>query len=275
MKALLVGYGKMGKAVEIALMQSGHEVAGRIGRREIFGEEIFLEGNRAEGNAATGSASPPHAAPPPFSPSKKSSSFYSSSSSDLPVCDLAFEFTTPASAPIVVPFLLSRKIPVLSGTTGWDVTPAAHMAREQKIPFLHASNFSLGIAALRRAVAAAAAALAPFPEFEPGIMERHHAAKKDAPSGTARVLALDISREPLSKRSVPIVSLRQGAQPGEHSVFFEGADETVELVHRARSRSIFARGAVRAGEWMIVSGRTGPVTFDEFFDDLSLKGGTS
>jgi 4-hydroxy-tetrahydrodipicolinate reductase len=248
MRALLVGYGKMGKAIEAALMQRGHEVTGRFGRKEILGEEILDS-----------------------SPSRKSLPL----SSTLPPCDVAFEFTTPASAPLVVPLLLSQKIPVVSGTTGWDVTSAAHLAREQKILFLHASNFSLGVAALRRAVAAAAAALAPFPEFEPGIVERHHAAKKDAPSGTARILALDISREPLSKKFVPIVSLRQGAQPGEHSVFFEGADETVELVHRARSRSIFAQGAVRAAEWMIVSGRVGPVTFDEFFDDLSLKGGAS
>ena len=242
MKALLVGYGKMGKAIEAALMQRGHEVTGR------FGRESFLEGNGG-----------------------KVFSF----SSDLPVCDVAFEFTAPASAPVVVPLLLSQKIPVVSGTTGWDVNSAAHFAREQKTSFLHSSNYSLGVAALRRAVAAAATALAPFPEFEPGIVERHHAAKKDAPSGTARLLALDISREPLSKKSIPIVSLRQGAQPGEHSVFFEGADETVELVHRARSRSIFAQGAVRAAEWMILSGRVGPVTFDEFFDDLSLKGGAS
>jgi 4-hydroxy-tetrahydrodipicolinate reductase len=225
MRALLVGYGKMGKAIEMALMSRGHEVSGRFGRREI---------------------------------------------SDLPVCDVAFEFTTPTSAPLVVPLLLSRKISVVSGTTGWDVTPAAHIAREQQIPFLHASNFSLGVAALRRAVAAAAAALAPFPEFEPGIVERHHAAKKDSPSGTARVLALDITREPLSKRSISIVSLRQGGQPGEHSVYFEGTDETVELVHRARSRSIFAQGAVRAAEWMLSTGRRGPLSFDDFFNDVSL-----
>ena len=230
MRALLVGYGKMGKAIETALVHRGHEVVGRWGRRGI---------------------------------------------SDLPTCDVAFEFTTPASAPLVVPLLLSQKIPVVSGTTGWDVAPAAQSAREQKTPFLHSSNFSLGVAALRRAVAAAAAALAPFPEFQPGIVERHHAAKKDAPSGTARVLALDIAREPLSESSVPIVSLRQGAQPGEHAVYFEGADETVELVHRARSRSIFAHGAVRAAEWLIASGRGGPLTFDEFFDDLSRKGGGS
>jgi 4-hydroxy-tetrahydrodipicolinate reductase len=234
MKALLVGYGKMGKAIEAALVIRGHTIAGRFGRGEM---KTF--------------------------------------SSDLPSCDVAFEFTEPDAAPRVVPFLLSKKIPVVSGTTGWDVTSAAQFAREQEIPFLHSSNFSLGVAALRRAAAAAAAALSSFPEFEPGIVERHHAAKKDAPSGTARVLALDILRESLSKKSVPIVSLRQGAQPGEHSVFFEGADETVELVHRARSRSIFAQGAIRAAEWMIVSGRAGPVTFDEFFDDLSLKGGAS
>ena len=221
MRALLVGYGKMGKAIEIALMQRGHDVAGRFGRRE-----IRLEGEEGKGG--------------------------------IPQCDVAFEFTTPASAPLIVPLLLSQKISVLSGTTGWDIAPAVKMAREQGIRFLHSSNFSLGVAALRRAVAAAAAALAPFPEFEPGIVERHHAAKKDAPSGTARVLALDIAREPLSKRSVPIVSLRQGAQPGEHAVYFEGADETVELVHRARSRSIFAHGAVRAAEWMIVSGARRP-----------------
>lgn len=234
MKALLVGYGKMGKAIEMALMSRGHEVLGR------FGKENLLEGNRSGGDA-----------------------------------NVAFEFTTPAAAPVVVPLLLSQKIPVVSGTTGWDTTSAAHLAREQKVPFLHSSNFSLGVAALRRAVAAAAAALAPFAEFEPGIVERHHVAKKDSPSGTARTLALDITREPLSKRSIPIVSLRQGGQPGEHSVYFEGTDETLELVHRARSRSIFALGAVRAAEWMIDSGRLGPVTFDEFFDDLSLKGGTS
>jgi len=228
MRALLVGYGKMGKAIEAALVQRGHEVAGRFGRKE-----IFLEGNWARG------------------------------------CDVAFEFTAPDAAPRVVPLLLSQKIPVISGTTGWDVTSAAHFAREQGIPFLHSSNFSLGVAALRRAVAAASAALAPFPEFEPGIVERHHAAKKDAPSGTARVLALDISREVLSKKSVPIVSLRQGGQPGEHSVLFEGSDETVELVHRARSRSIFAQGAVRAAEWMLSTGRRGPLSFDDFFNDVS------
>jgi 4-hydroxy-tetrahydrodipicolinate reductase len=222
MRALLVGYGKMGKAIEAALVARGHTIAGRLGRGEI----------------------------------------------DLPSCDVAFEFTAPDAAPGVVPFLLSKKIPVVSGTTGWDVASASQVAREQGIPFLHSSNFSLGVAALRRAVAAASAALAPFPEFEPGIVERHHSAKKDSPSGTAKMLASTLE-EVSGRAGIPIASLRQGGVPGEHLIFFEGQDETVELVHRARSRAIFAQGAVRAAEWMLSTGRRGPLSFDDFFNDVS------
>ncbi len=225
MKALIVGYGKMGKAIEAVLAQRGHEIVGRFGRE---GED--------------------------FSPH----------------CDLAFEFTAPESAPSLVPLLLSKKIPVLSGTTGWDVSEAVRRATELGVPFLHSANFSLGVAAMRRSAAAAAAALAPFP-FHPGIVERHHSAKKDAPSGTAKALAADVAHAS-GRRDVPVVSLRQGGVPGEHTVFFEGEDETVEIVHRARSRATFAQGAVRAAEWMLRGGRTGPLTFDEFFNDASRGG---
>ena len=232
MKALLVGYGRMGRAIEAVLTQRGHTVAGRFGRRE-----ICLEVKEEMGDLRGASSG-----------------------------DIAFEFTGPDAAARVISLLLSKKIPVLSGTTGWDVASAATFAREQKIPFLHSSNFSLGVAALRLGVEAVARALAPFPEFEAGILERHHAKKKDAPSGTAKMLAATL--EEASGRAaggVPIASLRQGGAPGEHLVFFEGEDETVELVHRARSRAIFAQGAVRAAEWMLDSGARGPLTFDEFF----------
>jgi len=252
MKALLVGYGKMGKAIEAALVRRGHDVAGRFGRREICLESEEGRSDLWSVSSAASLAAAVDAANP----------------------EIAFEFTSPNAAPRVVPVLLSKKIPVVSGTTGWDVTSAAQFAREQEIPFLHSSNFSLGVAALRRAVSAAAAALAPFREFEPGIVERHHSAKKDAPSGTAKMLASTLEKAS-GRAGISIASLRQGGAPGEHLVFFEGEDETLELVHRARSRAIFAQGAVRAAEWMIVSGRSGPLTFDEFFDDLSLKGGAS
>ena len=207
MRALLVGYGKMGRAIEAVLLQRGHGVAGRFERGD-----ICLEGKEGKEVAAE-------------------------------ICDLAFEFTAPDSA-------------------GVPAAAAKHWT---------AANFSLGVAALRRAVSAAAAALAAFPEFEPGIVERHHAKKKDAPSGTAKMLAATLE-EASGRADVPIASLRQGGAPGEHLVFFEGKDETLELVHRARSRAIFAQGAVRAAEWMLASGRKGPLSFDDFFNDASRGG---
>jgi 4-hydroxy-tetrahydrodipicolinate reductase len=243
MKALLVGYGKMGKAVEAVLLERGHEVAGRI-----------EEGDR----------------PGDFFESESGTRARASASSSPAAAEIAFEFTTPASAEGLVSFLLSRHLPVVSGTTGWDVASAVRMAREQQTPFLHSPNFSVGVAVMRRLAAHAAELLAPFPAFEPGILERHHAAKKDAPSGTAKLLAAAVaSARPGA--AVPVVALRQGGQPGEHALFFEGADETLELVHRARSRTIFAAGAVAAAEWLLASGRAGPATFDEFLDALSRE----
>lgn len=243
MRALLVGYGKMGRAIEAVLVQKGHAIAGRFG-----GREICSEGKEGKGN--------------PWGAASEAAS----------QADVAFEFTAPDSAAALASLLLSKKIAVLSGTTGWDVASAQRVAREENVPFLHSSNFSLGVAALRLGVEAVARALAPFPEFEPGLVERHHAKKRDAPSGTAKMLASAL--EGASGRAgVPIASLRQGGAPGEHLVFFEGEDETVELVHRARSRAIFAQGAVRAAEWMLSTGRKGPLTFQEFFNDVS-RGGT-
>ncbi len=259
MRALLVGYGKMGRAIEAALKQRGHEVVGTWVRRET-GD--FIESSRAGDDAAAGAASAPRAASAvPSSPSKEIFGL----SSDVPLCDVAFEFTAPGAAPALVPLLLSWKIPVVSGTTGWDVAPAVRTSAELGVPFLHAPNFSVGVAATRRAAAALAASLGPFREFHPGLVERHHSAKRDAPSGTAKALAADVSHA-AARRDVPIVSLRQGGVPGEHILYFEGEDETIELVHRARSRAIFATGAVRAAEWLLESGRKGPLTFDDFFD---------
>ncbi|HUM02153.1 MAG TPA: dihydrodipicolinate reductase C-terminal domain-containing protein [Thermoanaerobaculia bacterium] len=226
MRALIVGYGKMGKAIEAALAAKGHAVAGKID-----------EGDRPEDSAP---------------------------------CDVAFEFTTPASAEKLVVFLLSKRIPVISGTTGWEIAPAVRVAREQKTPFLHSPNFSIGVAVMKRLAAQAAALLFPFSSFQPGILERHHAAKKDAPSGTAKLLAsaVDAARP---GAPVPVVALRQGGQPGEHALFFEGESECLEIVHRARSRAIFAAGAVAAAEWLLASDRRGPVTFDEFLDAVSRE----
>ncbi len=167
--------------------------------------------------------------------------------------------------------LLSRKIPVVSGTTGWDVSRALEVSRKSGTALLHSPNFSIGVAVMKRLASRAASLLAPFAAFEPGILERHHSAKKDAPSGTAKLLAAAVaSARPGA--SVPVVALRQGGQPGEHVLFFEGESESLEIVHRARSRAIFASGAVAAAEWLLVSGPRGPATFDDFLDSISGRG---
>ena len=184
---------------------------------------------------------------------------------DRGTADVAFEFTEPTSAEGCVTALLALGIPVVSGTTGWDPAAARRLALEKRIAFLHSANFSLGIAAARRAVAAAARLLAPFPAYEPGMVERHHSAKKDAPSGTAKLLALEVEAA-RGGAPVPIVSLRHGGQPGEHAVIFEGPDEALEIVHRARSRALFAAGAVAAAEWLAAARPAGPVSFDDFLD---------
>ena len=220
MRALVVGTGKMGRAVETALAARGHEVAGRIGKDDASQAAL--------------------------------------------VADVALEFTAPGAAARRVEELLRAGIPVVSGTTGWDVSSMNALASELGVGFLHSANFSIGVAVLKRAAALAASAFAPFPEFEAGIVERHHSAKKDAPSGTASVLAETIALA--GGRRPSVVSLRQGGQPGEHVVVFEGSEESVELVHRARSRGIFAAGAVRAAEWLVSSGARGPASFDDVFE---------
>lgn len=222
MKALVVGDGKMGRAVEASLAARGHSVVGRLSRGDVLSSDLAREAG------------------------------------------VAFEFTSPDSAPLRVPELLCAGVPVVSGTTGWNVSPAWELSKRTGVAFLHSPNFSIGVAALRRAAAALSEALADFPEFEPGIVERHHSAKKDAPSGTARLVAAAVAAGRPAGTPLPIVSLRHGGQPGEHTLVFEGPDEAVELVHRARSRGIFASGAVQAAEWLLATFRRGPATFDEF-----------
>jgi 4-hydroxy-tetrahydrodipicolinate reductase len=220
---LIVGPGKMGKAIVSLLSENGHFVI-----REIdAGDELF--------------------------------------ESDCSGADVAFEFTQPSAAEACVRSLLLKGIAVVSGTTGWDPAGVRELAQAKRVPFLHSANFSLGVAAARRAAFLVARLLAPFEGYEAGLVERHHSAKKDAPSGTAKLLAAEVERAQ-GGRSVPIVSLRQGGQPGEHALIFEGKDESIEIVHRARSRVLFAAGAVAAAEWLVSEHPRGPVSFDDFLD---------
>jgi len=224
LRCAIVGYGKMGQAVELELQAAGHEVVARIGSRQGTGEL-----------AGVG-------------------------------LDVAFDFTSPSAAPDVLRSLAELGLATVSGTTGWDVGPISAYYEEKLVPFIHAPNFALGVHLLLRMVDALGAAARKLEKFEAGIVERHHSHKKDAPSGTAKEMARRFERS--SGRAAPVVALRQGGIPGEHRLILEGPEETLELLHRARSRRVFAQGAVVAAQWLLQSGRRGPVPFDEFLDAL-------
>ena len=181
-----------------------------------------------------------------------------------PEADVAFEFTRPDAAAANVEALVRRGVATLSGTTGWDAAAVGRLADDRGTPLLVAPNFSIGVAVLRALVGEAARRFAAFPGFEAGIVERHHARKRDSPSGTARLLARAATAGGGSEP--PVVALRQGGQPGEHRVIWEGDDEQVELLHRARSPRVFALGAVLAGEWLADERPAGCVTFEEFLE---------
>ncbi|MGH7293091.1 MAG: 4-hydroxy-tetrahydrodipicolinate reductase, partial [Myxococcota bacterium] len=175
--------------------------------------------------------------------------------------DVAIEFTRPDAAPANLQRLLEAGVPAVTGTTGWEaeLPRLAALCQAQGGALLHAANFSAGVQLFLRAAQALAREMAGRGEFDGYIVEAHHVAKRDAPSGTARHLqrlaqAADPSRE------FPITSLRAGSIPGEHTLGFDGPHDAITLTHTARDRTAFAEGAVRAAEWL--AGRRGVFTFE-------------
>ena len=175
--------------------------------------------------------------------------------------DVAVEFSTPATAPANVRAALEAGCAVVVGTTGWyeKRKEMETLARDRKGALLVAPNFSIGVAAFGEIVKAASKALRSAPGFEAHMIETHHSAKKDAPSGTAASLE-KIARGEWGKE-VPIASVRVGSVPGTHELIFDGPFEQIRLVHEARDRRVFADGALLAARWII--GRKGVFTMED------------
>ena len=158
-----------------------------------------------------------------------------------PQFDVAIDFSLPGAFERILALCVERGAALVSGTTGLaDAQFAALDAASARIPCAWAANFSLGVAVLSRLVEQAAAAL---PEWDCDIVESHHARKVDAPSGTALALGEVAGAAGAEPR---YASVRAGDIVGEHLVQFTGAGERLELVHRASSRDVFARGALHA-----------------------------
>jgi len=161
-------------------------------------------------------------------------------------CDVAIDFSNAGAIDEVCGASLKHQKAVVIGTTGHSNEQRQLIEKTARsVPIVFASNFSVGVNALFALTRRAAEILSS--EFAPKITETHHKMKKDAPSGTAKTLG-EILKE---AGEIPIESIREGEVVGEHTVTFVGPGERLELTHRAGSREIFARGALRAAEWIV------------------------
>ena len=218
-RVVIVGYGRMGKAVEALCGSYDCEVV----------ERLDVHNNlRGAGIAAA----------------------------RLPPADVAIDFSTADAVAVNLPRLAAVGLDAVIGTTGWS----AHeqrlrtLAADAGIGVVAAANFSLGVNLFQAIVERSAALLAGRDDFGAWIHEGHHAAKQDAPSGTALALQAAM-REAGYARAIDVASTRAGRMPGTHTVGYDGPFDTITLNHTARDRATFARGALEAARW--VRGRRG------------------
>ena len=171
--------------------------------------------------------------------------------------DVAIEFTVPDAAAANVVACARAGCPVVSGTTGW--TSALPAARDEVArlggALLWAANFSVGVNLFAEVARQAGALLAAGGAFDVHLTEVHHTAKRDAPSGTAVLLADAVGTA--AGRAVPVTSVRVGAVPGTHTLTFDAPFEQITLEHLARDRRVFADGALLAARWLAARWRAG------------------
>jgi 4-hydroxy-tetrahydrodipicolinate reductase len=165
-------------------------------------------------------------------------------------CDVAIDFSNADAISEICAAAAHHRKPLVIGTTGHSQEQRGLIEEtSQSLPIVFASNFSIGVNVLFWLTRKASEQLGG--DFDAEIVETHHNLKKDAPSGTAKTLAEVLKATKKRQDEIPIQSIRQGGVVGEHTVIFNGPSERLELTHRAASREIFARGALRAAKWII------------------------
>lgn len=222
MRIALIGYGKMGRAIEEVALQRGHEIVIKIDQPNLheFTKENFA------------------------------------------IAEAAIEFTSPHSALENVKKCLDFGIPVVCGSTGWTdrLEEMKKICADKNGSFIYSSNYSVGVNIFFEINKKLAALMAPHKEYEVILEETHHTQKKDAPSGTAITLAEQILEQVKRKKQwvnelsdhpedLEIISQRVDPAPGTHSVKYSSAIDTIEIIHTAHNRKGFAYGAVLAAEF--------------------------
>ena len=223
LKIALIGYGKMGKAIEEIALAKGHEVVLKI--------------NSANKEELT--------------------------STNLQQADIAIEFTNTENAVNNIYKCFDAGIPVVCGSTGWlqHLPEVEKYCQDKNGAFLYASNFSIGVNIFFEINKKLAALMAAHSSYEVSIEEIHHTQKKDAPSGTAITLAEQVIKEIPRKTSwtnspatdedqLYIESKRIDPAPGTHKVKYSSAVDDIEIIHTAHNRKGFAGGAILAAEFL-------------------------
>jgi len=182
----------------------------------------------------------------------------------LAAIDVVIDFTTPAAVIANAEACIRAGKNLVVGTTGWyeQLPRLREMVLSAKTGFLYGSNFSIGVNLFFEIAATAAAALKY--DYSGQIFERHHAQKKDAPSGTAITIQKIVHAA--GGKEVEVVSFREGEVVGMHEVIFNSSGDRIYLCHDAQSRRGFAEGAVRAAEWLV--GKTGFYEFRNVWREL-------
>lgn len=170
--------------------------------------------------------------------------------------DVAVDFSRADAVRANLAQLAARRVGAVIGTTGWQADEPAlrEIAERAGIGVLVSANFSLGMAVFRLVVQEAARRFAVVGEVGAWIHESHHAAKTDAPSGTALMLRTAMTNAGYA-RAIDVSSTRAGSIPGTHAVGFDAPAETISLVHEVRDRAVFAHGALEGARWL--KGRRG------------------
>ena len=223
MNIALIGYGKMGKAIEEIALERGHKIVLKINDENL---EDFTKENVLK-------------------------------------ADTAIEFSGPHSAYDNIKSIIDFGVPVICGSTGWTekINEINKFCKEKNGGFLYASNFSVGVNIFFELNKKLATLMARHAEYAISMEEIHHTQKKDAPSGTAITLAEQILEQIQQKKKwvnqesgdpseLPIISKREDPAPGTHSIRYSSPIDDIEIIHTAHNRKGFAWGAVLAAEFI-------------------------
>ncbi|HPB02294.1 MAG: 4-hydroxy-tetrahydrodipicolinate reductase [Bacteroidales bacterium] len=240
MKIFIIGYGKMGKMIESLAAKAGHEIVAVVDAGQFWPR--FTDDDRP---------------------------------------DVAIEFTQPDEVSDNLKHCIEWGIPVVTGTTGWEDSreEIRNLCLQKNAAVMFGSNYSIGVNVWFNALKAVAAGLATTSGYQVSIDETHHVNKKDKPSGTA-ITAANLIYERMQQydgwslkdenNKIHIEAHRRQDVTGMHSVLFSSEMDEVELVHRAHSREGFAKGAIRAAEWLC--NKKGFFDFSTVFEEIFAFG---